>query len=411
MAFDLFELGRFTGRPVHLFVFRRQGLTWRYWAGDEDREFGGHLYRGAQIQRSEIKQTTERAKDRIKITMAYVRAPDALEYPSTQELGDNWFPYVPTDTMSVMCLATHIGDVDPPAIEWQGVVTQPKFTDTELELTCEPDNGVDRARNQGAKWQRGCWKTVYSTGPRGCNLNPAAHTVQGTIERLEQTSSDTPPQAHVVVPELISHLTALVGRTARWTDGGGIERTSTILAAYFAYEWRRVFVGLGVHVTEGFSWEDGTTLTDQLSSPIERITYTKRPALVLADATGLAEDSAIEVDFPATGITAALTDVDGLLMTAPEFADSIFTLAGGYLTYTTASGLVIRRPIVSHGIGSETLQLAPGGPNPEIDDLVTVLPGCPRTWAACAARGNTPHYGGAIYKPGKNPKEDSMSWG
>lgn len=411
MAFDLFELGRFTGRPVHLFVFRRQGLTWRYWQGDEDREFGGHLYQAAQIQRSEIKQTAERAKDNIKITFAYLRAPDALEYPSTQDLGDNWFPYVPTDTVSVICMATHIGDTDPPTIEWMGQVTQPKFSDTELELTCEPSSGSDRARNQGAKWQRGCWKTVYSTGPRGCNLSMEPGTVEATVTKLEQISGDTPPQAHVLVPGLMSYLTVLAGKSVSWVDGGDTAHSSLVVSAYFAYEWTRTVTLFNEVLTStGFSWGDGSDKVDE-SNAFSSVRYTKLAALVLADATGLTVGSTVSVPFAGMGTTATITEADGQELSAAEFADAPFALAGGFLTYTLASGLVVRRPIASHGLGSVTLLLGPGGPNPEVDDEVTVAPDCPRTWAACSARGNVVNYGGAIYKPGKNPKEDSMSWG
>ena len=47
----------------------------------------------------------------------------------------------------------------------------------------------------------------------------------------------------------------------------------------------------------------------------------------------------------------------------------------------------------------------------EVARAFVALPGCPGNWAACEAFDNTVNYGGAIYKPGKNPTEDSMSWG
>lgn len=282
--FETFELSRFLGKPVRLFVFTRQNQVWRYCTADRDLVIGGNTYLSAQIDRSEIKQTAERAKDKITIKLAYLRDPTAPEYPVTQALGDNWFPFVPSSTVYVMCLATHYGDTDPPAVEWMGQVTQPKFSDVELELTCEPTGGTDRARNQGAKWQRGCWKTVYSTGLRGCNLNPDLFKVEAT-----------------------------------------------------------------------------------------------------------------------------LTGVSGLTLTASAFGTAPINLSGGALTWTNANGVIERRSIMSHVGTSITLLYGS-------DDLanglsVTALPGCPRTWAACEERANTDNYGGAIYKPVKDPMKDSMSWG
>lgn len=282
--FETFDLSRFLGKPIRLFVFTRQNQVWRYCTADRDLVIGGNTYLSAQIDRSEIKQTAERAKDKITIKLAYLRDPTAPEYPVTQPLGDNWFPFVPSSTVYVTCLATHYGDTDPPAVEWMGQVIQPKFSDVELELTCEPTGGTDRARNQGAKWQRGCWKTVYSTGLRGCNLDPAEFEIAAT-----------------------------------------------------------------------------------------------------------------------------LSGASGLTLTATAFGTAPINLAGGSLTWTNDAGVIERRSIMSHSGNNITVLYGSSDFEPGL--AVVALPGCPRTWAACEARGNTINYGGAIYKPGKNPTEDSMSWG
>lgn len=189
MTLDATLFGR---RPIRLFVFTRATdagtKVWRYCNSDRDLTIGGNTYTAAQIDRSEIKQTSERAKDKITITMAYLRNPGAPEFPATQDLGDQYFPFVPSSTITVICMTTHAGEADPPAVEWMGQVTQPKFTDVELELTCEPTGSNDRARNQGAKWQRACWKTVYSTGLRGCNLDPADFQITATLAAVSGLS-------------------------------------------------------------------------------------------------------------------------------------------------------------------------------------------------------------------------------
>lgn len=269
---------------IRLFTFTRQSLVQYYCTGDRDRLVDGKTYIAGQIDRSDVRETVERAKDKITITLAYLRDPSAPvgDRPTTQPLGDWWFPQVPSSTVLVRC-ATWDG-TNPQTIDWIGQVTQPKFGDAQLELTCEPVSGSMRNRNQGAKWQRGCWKTVYSTGIRGCNLDPAS-----------------------------------------------------------------------------------------------------------------------------TQCAATLASVSGVTITAPEFASSAYSLAGGALLWTTLDGVTERRAIMSHSGTTLTLlaphsDLAPGR-------AVIALPGCERTWAACDARGNTINYGGSVYKPVKNPKEDSMSWG
>ncbi len=285
MAFDDFEQGQWTGKPIHLFLFTLQSKVWRFASCDRDYVVGANTYLAAPISRSAIEQTAESAKDELTIRMPYLRNPFAAEFPPTQSLGDVWFPYAPSDKVYVTCLATHFGDTDPPRVEWMGEVSQPKFTDAELTLGCEPTSGAGNIRNQGAKWQRACWKTVYSTGIRGCNLDP---------------------------------------------------------------------------------------------EPLK--------------------------------IEAVLTGVNGLTAAAAEFAAAPLALAGGTATWLRDDGLIERRSIMRHA-GSD-ITLLYGAADLAEDLAVTVLPGCPRTWAACEARGNTLNYGGAIYKPVKNPLDGvSMSWG
>ncbi|WEN13705.1 DUF2163 domain-containing protein [Rhodanobacter sp. AS-Z3] len=284
--FNTFETSRFLGRPVRLFRFERQGLVWRFCNAPQDLTIGGFTYLAAQIDRSEIKQTVERAKDKVQVTIAYLRDPGATTFPVTQALGDNWHPYTPSDTVRVICLSAHIGDTDPPVVEWMGMVSQPAFTDVELTLTCEPSTAIALALQQGPKWQKGCYKTVYSTGPRGCGLDPAAFEV-----------------------------------------------------------------------------------------------------------------------------TATLTAASGLTLTAAEFGTSPLSLAGGWVEWTRTDGLVERLSIMSHS--GTSIGLLSGAVDLAIGLAVVARPACEQTWAACAVRFANPelHYGGAIYKPVKNPTGDSMSWG
>ena len=289
MGFDALENSRFLGRPVRLFRFELQGLVWRFAQSDRDVVAGGVNWTAAQISRDDIRQTSERAKDQLKIRFAYLRDPGAplAALPPTQALGDLWHPYIPSSAVRVQCLVTHIGDTDPPVLEWSGEVRQPRFTDVELELTCVPGNSRGEARNQGVKFQRSCSKTVYSTGVRGCNLNPAAFT-----------------------------------------------------------------------------------------------------------------------------IAAVLTGASGLTLTAAEFATAPHSLLQGWLSWTRPNGIVERRTIVHHS--GDQVRLLYGGQGLASGLAVTVLPNCPGTFAACAARRADPelHYSGAIYEPIENPHEGgSMSWG
>lgn len=224
MAFDVLENSRFLGRPVRLYRFDLQGVTWRFAQSDRDVEAGGVTWLAAQIDRDEIRQTIEKAKDQIKIRIGYLRNPSAPigTRPPTQALGDLWHPYIPSSTVRVLCLTTHVGDTDPPVLEWSGEVRQPRFTDVELELTCVPGNARSAGRNQGMKFQRACSKTVYSTGIRGCNLDPddfGTDAVLSAVSGLTLTADAFASAPHSLVQGWLS-----------WERANGVIERRTIVA-------------------------------------------------------------------------------------------------------------------------------------------------------------------------------------
>lgn len=367
MAYDDFEQGQWTGKPIHLFIFTLQAKVWRFATCDRDYVVGANTYLAAPISRSAIEQTAEAAKDELTIRMPYLRDPNAEEFPPTQDLGDVWFPFVPSDKVHVTCLATHFGDTDPPHVEWMGEVVQPKFTDMELTLVCEPSSGTDKIRNLGAKWQRACWKTVYSTGIRGCNLLPNGIPI--TVPAgLTAVSGN-----NLTAAEFTTQARSFVGGKVRWY-------TEEVVPGE----------GLVPHVAT-ITAHAGTTLT-------------------VDDADGLAVGDVVTAYTLPFALTATLSAVNGLTATAAAFGAAPLSLAGGTATWLRDDGLIERRSIMRH-TGSDIVLLY-GAADLAVGLAVTVLPGCPRTWAACEARGNTLNYGGAIYKPVKNPMDGvSMSWG
>lgn len=222
--FSVRELSRFAGQPIRLFTFQRQGLVWRYASCERDVVVDGDTYLAATIERDEVQQTVERAKDTLKIRMAYLRDPSVPEIrrPSTQSFGDNWHPYIPSDAVYVTCAETHYGETDPPSINWKGVVAQSAFTDTQLELTCSPGVVISEARNQGAKFQKACWKSVYSTGLRGCNLDPDTVSVTGELTGVNGLTLHADEFATSAFP--------LTGGDVRWTCENGIVEWRSIMA-------------------------------------------------------------------------------------------------------------------------------------------------------------------------------------
>lgn len=187
MTFESIDRSFNLAKPVRLYRFQIEGAIW--WFAQYDQEVttvGGIVWTPAQISRDEIRQTGERAKDRLNIRMAYQRDPSASlsDLPSTQAIGDLWHPYIPSSRVHVMCFSHHFGSADAPVLDWSGEVSQPEYTDVLLELTCTPGIAITEAKNQGPLWQRACWKVTYSVGLRGCNLDPADFLIPATLDTV-----------------------------------------------------------------------------------------------------------------------------------------------------------------------------------------------------------------------------------
>lgn len=356
---------------LHLFIFRRQGATLRFAAADRDVPVGDHVYLAAQIERDAIRQTAEKAKDKLRIRAAYLLTPvePAEGWPVTQELGDWWRPHIPSDEITVICLSYRPDSGEPPAVEWTGWAVQPAFDDAQLELNCDPNSPHGSAANQGAKWQRACFKTVYSTGIRGCNLPAGGYLVPAELSAVAGNT--------ITGPALANPKRTFVGGYVEWVDASDPEITH-----------RRAIVS-----------HAGTTLTlagDDVDLAVG--------ATVSAYTRGFWEAGEI-----------AEGGVNSLTLTVPGFIATEFSLLGGTLYWTRSNGIVEERPIMGHNQTTGAVTILWGGAGLAEGLPVAALPNCPNTWAACAARRPDPelHYGGAIYKPVRDPivNSVSMSWG
>lgn len=425
MTFEAYETSARSGKPTHLFVFQRQSVVWRFAGCDRNVMIGGNAYLSAAISRSEIKQTIEKAQDNITITLPYSLDPNAAEQPVTQAFGNNWRPFVPSDPISVTCMAVHLDDPDQETeIEWVGFVQQPKFSDGQLELTCAPPGAISKAMYQGAKWQVPCWKTVYSTGTRGCGLIAGPIPVVGTVTAVNGSQVTAaawtaqqrtfvggtaswvgnPPESATVTAlsgstATFSNVTELaVGATVTWPGGGGVV---TAIAANVVT--LSSVAALAANATA--KW-----VGDATQAYTANITAASGTTLTLDNVAGIAVNTQVTANTTSLLTQATISAVNGLQLTAAAFASAPFNLAGGSLSWTDATGIVEQRSIMAHA--GSTITVLYGATALAVGLEVTAQPGCARTWSACAAFNNTVNYGGSMYKPIASPYGGkSMSWG
>lgn len=121
---------------------------------------------------------------------------------------------IPTGAVEVACLEYELGSVASPDVQWIGHVSEPpRFTDVELELNCTPGSVKARAADQGPRVQRACFKEVYSTGIRGCNLVRADFETTATLTAVDGVL--------LTAAAFDGQPLTLLGGGAEWTDANG----------------------------------------------------------------------------------------------------------------------------------------------------------------------------------------------
>jgi len=334
------------GKPVALYRFTRGAREWFYTSSDRNEVLGEDTYVPASIKRSSIRQGSERAKLNITITL-----------PSTLPVADNWRPYPPLDVIAVTCLVRHVGEADA-FVEWVGRVSAPKFNGATLDLTCIPSRAA-KSSGQARVWQLGCDLMLFSQGVGMCNLDPAAVAVPGVLETVSGTSVSA--AGFAAAPR------NLAGGRLEWVAPGGDITQRAIL----------------VH--------DGAALT--LDSPA--VEFVVGAGVIAYTATLYRQ--------------AVLLPFIGLALVAVEFGyfpDG--RLAGGYIEWERADGLMEYRTIKSHE--GQTIVIDYGAADLAEGLTVTAYPGCNQTWADCSYFENTGNFGGCKDMPVQNPYSGNPVW-
>jgi hypothetical protein len=209
MQFNLLELSKFRGSPIGLLRIARGSVVLLYTSASRPITVGADTYQPLAISRSAIRDSTERRKNTLTITM-----------PIGAECTAWWRPYPPSTRVDVTWLSMHWGD-DEVVVEWTGRVIAPKFNDSELELNCEPSKSNSRSRGRFLRWQKGCTFALYDMDT--CGVDKALHALPATlssIDGVELVSSD-----FTSLPD-----GRLAGGFATWTRTDGEPEFRSIMA-------------------------------------------------------------------------------------------------------------------------------------------------------------------------------------
>lgn len=173
MSFNILELSRSLGRPIGLLRLSRGNVVALFTDADREIPVGDDDYLPLAISRTEIRDSSERRKNLVTVTL-----------PLSASVTSWWRPYPPSGPVYVTWLAKHYGD-DEVNVEWTGRVIGARFTDTVMEINCEPTRSNGGSRGLSLRWQKGCPLPVYSQGIGMCNADKADFAVPGVLTAAE----------------------------------------------------------------------------------------------------------------------------------------------------------------------------------------------------------------------------------
>ena len=191
------------GEPIYLYMFARQGNTWRYASSDRIESHAGDDYLPLQITNSGIRSGGDDASIEVSL-------------PRDTAVALNWFPWPPSDFVYCTIFIKHVGETDA-LVVWSGRLVQPKFGNTSLTLVSEPTMSLVSGTAPSPRLQRSCWKTCF--GP-DCRADPEVHKVESTVTAIDGFT--------LTIPGATSFPDGrLVNGVVEWVrpDGIGISRT------------------------------------------------------------------------------------------------------------------------------------------------------------------------------------------
>lgn len=180
-------------RHVELLDIARGAQHWRYALGDQAITIDSAVYSPAPLQRGEINQTADLARNTLDLT-----APQGLGFL------DQFRGRSPMQTITVVLKRQQISDSSVATL-WQGVIGGATFETHDAKIHCLPPMASMQSLGLRRNWQHACPHALYGAGLGACNASAAAVQTYATV---------TSVNGNVV------HATAFAAQADGWWSGG-----------------------------------------------------------------------------------------------------------------------------------------------------------------------------------------------
>jgi uncharacterized phage protein (TIGR02218 family) len=179
MTYDAHEISTYSGSPIEIFLFDREGAQfWGYTSADEDQSYLGQTYSAIAIKRSKIEHSQDVLRNALTITM-----------PMDTEFIQQYISSPPTDRIVLTIRRFHEGDSDIKSL-WVGRVVNVSFEESRVKVRCEPIHTSLKRPTLRRFYQLSCPYLLYGDL---CQVNPDSYKLVTTltgVSGLTLTSAD-----------------------------------------------------------------------------------------------------------------------------------------------------------------------------------------------------------------------------
>lgn len=172
MTYDSREKSAQDGAPVELYQFSRNEKIWRYTSAGDDIGDSTATWTSAPIQRNEIEQSTEQARNALTLTV-----------PRNFEIADMFRIAPPSDVIALTVFRYHRDEEDDVAVIWIGRVLNVSFEGARAQMRCEPVSLSLKRQGLRRLYQKQCPHVLYGLLP-GCGVDRETHKTETTVTNI-----------------------------------------------------------------------------------------------------------------------------------------------------------------------------------------------------------------------------------
>lgn len=207
MSYNDLEISTSDGKPVELYTFTRDGKNYYYTSYQENIVFDTITYLAIPIARASIEGTSDLGRVSLKVTMS-ILADFVKQYIASSPAG----------VVSLTITRFHRGDTNT-AIAWKGRVSNVRFGEAEVEVTCLPIYAAIRRPGLRRQYQATCPHVLYNSP---CNVVKETFEISATILSISGNLIESPSFIVDVNPTYNS--TWFVGGFVLYNNGQVIDR-------------------------------------------------------------------------------------------------------------------------------------------------------------------------------------------